>query len=166
MGNDFLDFSETVEDMRDGLEDGLDDANEDGMETVEDRIDAHLRATDTVATKNILRELDTSSGVDDDFVSSVAVHVPEVYKYIEWGTGMYGPYPSPSPKPPIEPMIEWLRAKGVTENLYIRAEGLQDHIGRYGNRAHPFMRPVWYSEGKSTVVSSVAMEMKKQVRQR
>lgn len=88
------------------------------------------------------------------FIARSTVGVPGVYAYTEYGTGTYNDptsrynFSSPDPAPPIEPIVRWITAKGITPREYDTTYGLaaaiQQTIGQFGTRAHPFMRPAWH----------------------
>lgn len=101
--------------------------------------------------------------VDPDAYSAhetraAAPHAP----YVEYGTGtsqrgtpLSGrTFKSPG-TPPTGHIHEWIEDKGVrpknpkfvnpdgSTNTYALARAIAEHIWKYGNKAHPFMRPAW-----------------------
>jgi hypothetical protein len=123
---------------------------------LEQTVENTIRRKDLVGAKRGLVEA-------PDTFASLVVAVPELYKYVEFGTGGRGttgtivrghtpPYDSPSSLPPYDPIYRWLLTKGITptsDAIDTQAElahVIRSTIHQEGTYASPFLRPSWHNE--------------------
>lgn len=175
VASDFFDAGERVDDLIDDLEDGIDESTESGMETAAREVRRRVDDNDSIATGTLygaLAEEPTEQPTGGGIVAHQTIEIPDQYKPLEYGTGRYGPYPAPDPKPPLEDILTWVVAKGITprssgpyETQIGLAKAIQETIGMMGNRPHPFARPGWYGpRGREHVKREIASGMSRAVR--
>lgn len=105
---------------------------------------ATISGTASIKTDGYSTHIVRAGGVD-------APHAP----FVEYGTGLRQgsgapnegtQFPAPS-VPPTDSIATWMIQKGVTpreyDTIYGAAAAIAEDIARFGNRAHPYMRPAW-----------------------
>lgn len=179
MSNDFIDMGERVDDLKDDLGDNIDSHVEDAVDDTAERAAHNVRRNDSRAHGELLAHLVTGAEVHDPSkLASYKVSAPREYKVLEFGSGQRRDktadkaYKSPDPKPPLEPILSWITAKGIQpdpDGPYDTQVGLavaiQETIGDLGTRPHPFVRPAWYSQyGRTHIKGEARKAMRKSVR--
>jgi len=165
-----------VEDFADDLKDAHDEATDNATDTLQNSVRRNLIAEDSVARRQLLRDIRQTKTVIDHprAFTGYAVHLPEWAKYLEHGTGSRGakdtlrgsiPYPAPSGAPPFDPILTWVVSKPVIpqeyDSQYALAEAIQQRIGQVGTYPHPFIRPAWRGpRGKRQIIAKNKAAMK------
>ena len=181
-----------VEDLRDDIEDGIEEAVDDGLDTTKQAAKANLIANDTYASgalKSSITRADSDPGADYIVRSDLPRAKYIEYGTGVYADSEH-PYKSPDPKPPYGQIRQWVIRKGLTANNTdigvdarrnlvqdIERDGepdqiaeqkaitfrIQQIIGKYGNRPHPFMRPSWRI-GKPRLLNNARSNLSRAVR--
>lgn len=164
--SNFGEAARKVQKLKYNIEEETERGLSSGMEDVEDALRRHLRKNDSVATRRLIDGIRTFEGPDSDPIAYTSQHIvgPDYWRYLEFGTGRWTSrgYKAPDNHAPIEPILEWVVAKGITPNpedgyetQYEVAEAIAYSLTT-GTRQHQFVRPAWRSlQGKRHVKESV-----------
>jgi len=171
-----------VTDLADDLDDGIESAVDDGMDDTARQVQTNIKANDSVATGRLYLNAE-SERVTHSPKTVVArrISVPGVYKFVEYGTGLFSEKGYDSPDGPSPRMLEnlqdWIEDKGITGDYYDEqrtddgdpsplAWAIASSIVEFGNRSHPFLRPAWYGSlhGRRHVKSEVESAINKAIR--
>lgn len=151
------DFREAAREIRRHAEDDLKNAlkakQDVGMKDLERETEYNTVVFDINASGELREniEYDRFGRQRAGFFYTSAVRVTTDYaKFVDLGTGAKGvsfngySYPSPSTKPPLEPIIAWIVDKGITPIEFDTVYGLADAIARSievsGTAPKPFFR--------------------------
>lgn len=156
--------AERVSDTPESVKDEVTDENEEKLKDTQRQARLTLELNNNVATgrlmEGIVYQEDESLGVQRIKVR------PDYAPYVEKGTGMYGPYPSPS-SPPFEQILLWINIKGVIPRKYYStfalAEAISHNIEQEGTKPHPFITPAW-KLNKRRLQNSLPVALKRGVR--
>jgi HK97 gp10 family phage protein len=181
-----------VEDLRDDLEDGIEEAVDNGLDTTKEAAKANLIANNSVvhgALKSSITRADSDPRADYIVRSDLPRAKYLEYGTGVYADPEH-PYKSPDPMPPYGPIRQWVIRKGLTAsntNIGVDARRnlvqdierggepdqiaeqkaiafrIQQIIGKYGNRPHPFMRPAWRA-GKPRIMNQARVNVKRAVR--
>lgn len=175
--SDFSDAAKRVSKLKDDLKEGHKRATNNAMTEMRNDVQTTILANDSVARRKLItdvRHTETEAGV----LVSRSVNVPGWAKYLEHGTGARGDqtsargrgrYKTPSPVAPIDPILTWIVAKNIVPEEYdsriALAQAIASTIGAEGTYAHPFLRPVWYSNrGYRNVIDENKRAMRRALR--
>jgi len=151
------------------------------MERVTNEARSQLYLNDSLARGVTASQLRTTEQTPEraDTIGRYATVAPPYAAYLEYGTGRARQrgvanefrYKAPDPKPPFEPIHDWIIAKGIQprsdeiENQIQLAAVIRESIGENGTRPHPLMRPAWASTGgKVNVTSETAQAIRRATR--
>lgn len=110
----------------------------------------HLDDTDTISGTASLK----TDGYSSHVVRAGGVDAPHA-PFVEYGTGLRQGSGAPNEgtqfkapsTPPTDSIVTWMIEKGVEpreyDTIYGAATAIAEDIARFGNRAHPYMRPAW-----------------------
>jgi hypothetical protein len=148
MSDTFADVARDVQQLSRSLRDKHEQATAESIRVLQAEIKAALRFNNSVARPILVNDVqygDTPMSMK--FVDK-RVHLPSWAKYLEHGTGIYSDRGFKAPKnPPYAAIREWAHDKPIIpreyETIDAAAGAIAQQIAREGNKAHPFIDPVW-----------------------
>lgn len=163
-----LRYMDAMDAVQQGVSNGLDEI----AKYVLSQARVYIREKDLVG---VTGQLSTQADVDlSDPLTKIVYFRAKYAPYMEFGTGPAAEDAQPKYMPPLEPLVDWCRAKGIqfeprdgsggTLTYEQTAEAIRWHIYHYGIDPKPFFRPAIH-DGEVKKVATIQKHVNKSLRE-